>query len=238
MPDLKLALDELAAVARRLGVDAHDARREGVVLAATVASAAQPMYRAAQDWARATGMADPDNLKAANEAFVESASSGRKWRASPTTLVAHLRSTGTGAAEYADALADVVEAAATLGGGSSAVAENVVQTAQAQRLGATQVLTSPGLGVEPGTLGGYDPSLSPLQDPRIQESLRLIGALGTPGGFPTPSLTAPPGLSPHPDAASSDSTHGPTGVSSLDAASSSTGTPAPEVPEKPAEPEK
>jgi hypothetical protein len=134
MPDLKLALDELAAVARRLGVDAHDARREGVVLAATVASAAQPMYRAAQDWARATGMADPDNLKAANEAFVESASSGRKWRASPTTLVSHLRSTGTGAAEYADALADVVEAAATLGGGNAAVTENVVQTAQAQRL--------------------------------------------------------------------------------------------------------
>jgi predicted AAA+ superfamily ATPase len=176
---LQHALDELAAVARRLGVDAHDARREGVALAATVASAAQPMYRAAQDWARATGMADPDNLKAANAAFVESASSGRKWRANPTALVAHLRATGTGAAEYADALADVVEAAATLGGGNPAVAENVVQTAQAQRLGATQLLTSPGLGVNPGSLG-YDPSLSPLQDPRIQESLRLIGALGTP----------------------------------------------------------
>ena len=56
------------------------------------------MYRAARDWARATGMADPDNLKAANAAFVESASSGRKWRGSPTTLVAHLRAIGTGAA--------------------------------------------------------------------------------------------------------------------------------------------
>jgi len=193
MPDqpapLRVALDELAAVARRLGVDAHDARREGVALAATVASAAQPMYRAAQDWARATGMADPDNLKAANEAFVESASSGRKWRGSPTTLVAHLRATGTGAAEYADALADVVEAAATLGGGNAAVAENVVQTAQAQRLGATQVLTSAGLGVTPGTLS-YDPSLSPLQDPRIQESLRLIGALGNPLA-PTPTIPSP-----------------------------------------------
>jgi len=198
MPDqpapLRVALDELAAVARRLGVDAHDARREGVALAATVASAAQPMYRAAQDWARATGMADPDNLKAANEAFVESASSGRKWRGSPTTLVAHLRATGTGAAEYADALADVVEAAATLGGGNAAVAENVVQTAQAQRLGATQVLTSAGLGVTPGTLS-YDPSLSPLQDPRIQESLRLIGALGNPLA-PTPTIPSPQPLGP------------------------------------------
>ncbi len=186
---LRLALDELAAVARRLGVDAHDARREGVALAATVASAAQPMYRAAQDWARATGMADPDNLKAANEAFVESASSGRKWRASPTTLVAHLRATGTGAAEYADALAEVVEAAATLGGGNAVVAENVVQTAQAQRLGATQVLTSAGVAVTPGTLT-YDASLSPLQDPRIQESLRLIGALGNPLA-PTPTGPVP-----------------------------------------------
>ena len=152
------------------------------------------MYRAAQDWARATGMADPDNLKAANEAFVESASSGRKWRGSPTTLVAHLRATGTGAAEYADALADVVEAAATLGGGNAAVAENVVQTAQAQRLGATQVLTSSGLGVPPGSLT-FDPSLSPLQDPRIQESLRLIGALGNPLS-PTPTTAGVQPLGP------------------------------------------
>ncbi|HEU4331017.1 MAG TPA: AAA family ATPase [Lapillicoccus sp.] len=234
MSELKLALDELAAVARRLGVDAHDARREGVVLAATVASAAQPMYRAAQDWARATGMADPDNLKAANQAFVESASSGRKWRANPTTLVTHLRSTGTGAAEYADALADVVEAAATLGGGNAAVTENVVQTAQAQRLAATQLLTSPGLGVEPGTLGGYDPSLSPLQDPRIQESLRLIGALGNPMAPTTPPASRL-------DAASSDVTPVPPGVESLDAASTAKAGSEPAStaePEKPAEPEK
>jgi Holliday junction resolvasome RuvABC ATP-dependent DNA helicase subunit len=235
MTDLKHALDDLAAVARRLGVDAHEARREGVALAATVSSAASPMYRAAQDWARATGMADPDNLKAANQAFVESASSGRKWRASPTSLVSHLRATGTGAAEYADALADVVEAAATLGGGNAVVAENVVQTAQAQRLGATQVLTSPGLGVVPGALG-YDPSLSPLQDPRIQESLRLIGALGNPlaptAGPPTSGF--PASL----DSASSDLTQVPTGVNSLDAASSPSGGPEAAQPEQPAEPEK
>src|SRR6478735_3076240 len=227
MPDqpapLRVALDELAAVARRLGVDAHDARREGVALAATVASAAQPMYRAAQDWARATGMADPDNLKAANEAFVESASSGRKWRGSPTTLVAHLRATGTGAAEYADALADVVEAAATLGGGNAVVAENVVQTAQAQRLGATQVLTSAGVGVTPGTLT-YDASLSPLQDPRIQESLRLIGALGNPLA-PTPVETSVGTAQP-------DAPH--TGA----VATADPATPAPVEPEMPAEPEK
>jgi hypothetical protein len=221
---LRLALDDLAAVARRLGVDAHDARREGVALAATVASAAQPMYRAAQDWARATGMADPDNLKAANEAFVESASSGRKWRGSPTTLVAHLRATGTGAAEYADALADVVEAAATLGGGNAAVAENVVQTAQAQRLGATQVLTSSGLGVTPGSLT-FDPLLSPLQDPRIQESLRLIGALGNP-------------LSPAPTAENPLSPTQPGDPHTGAVATADPAPAAPAEPEQPAEPEK
>jgi SpoVK/Ycf46/Vps4 family AAA+-type ATPase len=183
---LQRALDELAAVARRLGVDAHDARREGVVLAATVAEPASPMYRAAQDWARATGMADPENLAATNAAFVDSASTGRKWRASPTTLVSHLRATGTGAKEYADALAEVVEAAATLGGSNPAVAENVVSTAQAQRLAATQLLSSPGLSPL-STDGEYDPSLSPLRDPRIQESLRLIGALGNPLQ-PSPSI--------------------------------------------------
>ena len=238
MPDqpapLRVALDELAAVARRLGVDAHDARREGVALAATVASAAQPMYRAAQDWARATGMADPDNLKAANEAFVESASSGRKWRGSPTTLVAHLRATGTGAAEYADALADVVEAAATLGGGNAAVAENVVQTAQAQRLGATQVLTSAGLGVTPGTLS-YDPSLSPLQDPRIQESLRLIGALGNPLA-PTPTIP-----SPQPLGSSAGNPVGTPPAGDPHTGAVATADPpaaAPAEPEEPAEPEK
>ena len=223
MTDLKQALDDLAAVARRLGVDAHDARREGVALAATVASAASPMYRAAQDWARATGMADPDNLKAANEAFVESASSGRKWRASPTTLVSHLRATGTGAAEYADALADVVEAAATLGGGNAVVAENVVQAAQAQRLGATQMLTMPGLGVVPGGLG-YDPSLSPLQDPRIQESLRLIGALGQQPGALVPL--------PGPQPSDGSNAHTPA-VTSAEPAAAPTA-----EPEKPAEPDK
>ncbi len=186
MTTLEKALDDLAAVARRLGVDAHEARREGVSLAATVAEPAQPTYRAAQDWARATGMADADDLAAANTAFMDSASSGRKWRASPTTLVTHLRSTGTGAGEYADALAAVVEAAATLTGSNAAVTQNVLGASQAQRLGAGAPL-DPGSFARSGALGSggvppaYDPSLSPLRDPRIQESLRLIGALGPPG---------------------------------------------------------
>ncbi|MDQ6715864.1 MAG: hypothetical protein M3Z83_07135, partial [Actinomycetota bacterium] len=62
MPELETALDALAAVARRLGLDAHEARREGVVLAATVAEPAAPTYLAARDWARATGMADAQDL--------------------------------------------------------------------------------------------------------------------------------------------------------------------------------
>ncbi|MEO8828927.1 AAA family ATPase [Lapillicoccus sp.] len=187
MTALEKALDDLAAVAKRLGVDAHEARREGVSLAATVAEPAQPTYRAAQDWARATGMANADDIAAANAAFMNSASSGRRWRASPTTLVTHLRSTGTGAGEYADALAAVVEAAATLAGSNAAVTQNVLGTSQAQRLGAGAPL-DPGSfagsgGLAPGGVSpAYDPSLSPLRDPRIQESLRLIGALGSANG--------------------------------------------------------
>ena len=197
MTDLKAALDTLATVARRLGVDVQEARTEGAALAATVAEPAQPVYRAAVDWARAIGRPTPEDIDASNRAFADYASEGRKWRSSETQLVAHLRTTGGGATEYADALARVVEAAATLDGANAAVARNVVQAAQAQRSGASQPATPPGPGAGWGA-AGYDPSISPLADPRIQESLRLLGSLGgatdpTRTGARVPSIpTAPP----------------------------------------------
>ena len=183
MPQLKEALDALAALAHHLGVDAHEARREGVVLSATVAEPAAPTYLAAQDWARATGMADADDIAAVNDAFSSSASSGRKWRGSPTTLLSHLRATGADAGAYADALTKVVEAASTLGTTNAQVAANIQRAAQAQRSGVTA--SSPGLAPRLGgpltaaTPGArFDPDLSPMQDPRIQESLRLLQSLG------------------------------------------------------------
>jgi predicted AAA+ superfamily ATPase len=214
MPDLKDALDALAGVAHRLGVDAHEARREGVVLSATVAEPAAPTYRAAQDWARATGMADADDVAAANDAFAASASSGRRWRASPTALLSHLRETGADAGAYADALTQVVEAASTLGTTNAQVAANIMRAAQAQRGGATvapsgsvQRLGDPATTSSPtsptsATLTStptpgqrFDPNLSPLQDPRIQESLRLLQNLG--GQRPTlPENGGEPGADP------------------------------------------
>ncbi len=200
MPELKDALDALAAVAHRLGVDAHEARREGVVLSATVAEPAAPTYLAAQDWARATGMADADDVAAANDAFALSASSGRRWRASPTTLLSHLRETGADAGAYADALGQVVEAASTLGRTNERVADNIISTAAAQRSGATAIPPAPhtlavgsasrdseGSGgfrqrsAVSGMLRAledagptYDPARNVLDDPRLQESLRLL----------------------------------------------------------------
>ncbi|WP_411284942.1 AAA family ATPase [Lapillicoccus sp.] len=183
MPQLEQALDALAEVARRLGLDAHEARREGVVLSATVAEPASPTYRAAQDWARATGMADADDIAAANDAFISSASSGRKWRASPSALVTHLRATGTEAKEYADALVTVVEAASTLGTTNARVTANIIRAAEAQRSGATG---SPA----PGTR--FDPALAPFQDPRILESLRLLHGPGAQApALPAPSSGGP-----------------------------------------------
>lgn len=203
MPELKDALDALASAAHRLGVDAHEARREGVALAATVAEPAAPTYLAARDWARATGMADADDIAAANDAFTASASSGRKWRASPTPLLSHLRLTGADAGAYAEALADVVEAAATLGTTNARVADNIISTAAAQRSGtsaippaAHTIAARAAAGVRSGSadpsspavsgmlraiedaVPRFDPGLDPLQDPRIRESLRLLQNLG------------------------------------------------------------
>lgn len=201
---LKASLDALAAVARRLGLDPHAARREGVVLAATVAEPAQPTHLAARDWARATGMADPDDVAAANDAFITSASSGRRWRASPTALVEHLAATpGAGgasqAAEYAGALADVIAAAATLGRSNAQVAANIAAATAAQQSpplapgsGSPGLSGLSGLSGPVGYTDSYDPLRSPLTDPRIQESLRLLQHLGDPNGplqssSPTPT---------------------------------------------------
>ena len=218
MPQLKEALDALAALAHRLGVDAHEARREGVALAATVAEPAEPIYLAARDWARATGMADADDIAAANDAFATSASSGRRWRASPTPLVSHLRKTGADADGYADALTQVVEAASALGRTNARVAANILRAAHAQRLGATSIpsasnavaglaSTRAGSGgpaqTSPQAVSGmlkaiedagprYDPTLSPQDDPQVQESLRLLQCLGgQEPTLPTPSLGEP-----------------------------------------------
>ncbi len=238
MTDLKAALDALATVARRLGVDVQEARAEGAALAATVAEPAQPVYKAAADWARAIGRPTPEDIDASNRAFADYASEGRKWRASETQLLSHLRATGTGALEYADALAQVLEATVTLDGANAAVARNVAQAAQAQRHAASQPYAPPGLHALPAS-NGYDPSLSPLADPRIQESLRLLGSLDgaldptRPGARPPAIPTAPTDVGQRGATASGDPVGVVPGV-----AAPAVGSPAEASAEAPAPPEK
>ncbi len=133
MSQLREAVDALVGVAGRVGLPADQAREEGLFFAAAIAESAP---RAAQDWVLATG-ADPDvalsELGAANAAFFDAASRGRKWRQSPTTLLTELAMTDRSkAAEYAKALAEVASAACTLGEPTMRVTGNASVAAAAQ----------------------------------------------------------------------------------------------------------
>ena len=210
---LKRALDALAGVAKEIGVDPQEARREGVVLAATVAQPASPTFEAARDWALSTGMAVPGDVAASVQAFVEAGSTGRRWRTSPTDTLARLRTTGGQAQRYADALVAVVESSATLGTTNAQVADNILGVAAAQRAGATAVPpaihTIAGAAVRrdvAGMLGAledstsrlaslsgeltYDPQRHPGADPRllsVQETLVRNGR--GPVGGPVPAAS-------------------------------------------------
>ncbi|MBE9926862.1 AAA family ATPase, partial [Cellulosimicrobium cellulans] len=81
-PTLAAALDALDAAARAAGVDEEAARDEGARLAAAVAESS-PGAPAA--WLAALGH-DP----AATGAFFTAASSARRWRTSPTDVLAAL----------------------------------------------------------------------------------------------------------------------------------------------------
>ncbi len=243
MSPLTQALDALAAVARQLGVEPHVARREGVDLSATVL---EPVQGAVSlTWAQATGTDTTGDRAAANLAFSDAASRARRWRAAPTDVVSRLTGTGAPATRYADALVSVLSATAALGADNARVAENIAQAAASQRAGVSQsspptawgTLTTPGPPTTAPTTAParFDATLSPLADPRIQESLRLLQSLDPtrPGAlpplFPTPTTgptdvgqrgathTGEP-LAPSPDPASTApaaaATEGPVGVPS------------------------
>lgn len=137
--DLAMALDALAVVAEKVGLDPTQARHEGVLLAATVAEPATPTFAAARDWAAATGIADPGDVAASVQAFVDAGSSGRRWRAAPTDLLGRLRATGGDARRYGEALGAVVSCVATLGGTNARVTANIIATAAAQSAGVAPV---------------------------------------------------------------------------------------------------
>lgn len=119
---LSPALDALARVGERAGLDVTGVRAEGAALAATVA---EPATGAAQDWAAA--------LDSDVRGFFEAAVGARRYRMAPTPgLAALVASASPHAAQYARALADVAAAAVTLGTPSSRVAENAAVAAAAQ----------------------------------------------------------------------------------------------------------
>ena len=135
MAQLREAVDALVAVATSAGLPADRARDEGLVFAAAIAESAP---RAGQDWARAVD-GGPRVLAAANDAFFDAASRGRKWRQSPTALLSELSvSDLPRAAEYARALTEVASAACALGEPTMRVTGNASVAAAAQ-LAAAQV---------------------------------------------------------------------------------------------------
>ncbi len=149
MSGLSAALDALVAVAARAGVDLAQARSEALAFAAAVAESAP---RAAADWAQAADL-ETSSADAANRAFFEAASRGRKWRQAPTAVLSRLaaeRSEHTTA--YAEALTEVASAACELGELTMRVTGNAAVAAAAQ-LAAIPRPAQPPTTARPGTSG-------------------------------------------------------------------------------------
>ena len=205
MSALREAVDGLVAVATEAGLAPDRARDEGMVFAAAIAEAAP---RAALDWCAALD-AGPTDLAAANAAFFDAASRGRKSRGAPTALLSELAATAPSrATAYAKALTEVASAACGLGEPTLRVTGNAAVAAAAQleaarlanpRVPAPDVPGMPSSPTSPAspaspTSAGWDavwptPTLTPFP--------WSTGAGGIPGG-----PTQPP--------TSGDSTSGPT----------------------------
>lgn len=113
-PTLSTALAALTAAASAAGLDPEAATEEGLVLSAAVAESNKGAF---VDWCREVGVAP------SAETFMDAAVRGRRYRAAPTPLASEAAASGQAkAAGYAQALADVCHAAATLGeAGPSAI---------------------------------------------------------------------------------------------------------------------
>jgi hypothetical protein len=176
--DLGGALDARAAAARAAGVDDDAARDECARLAAAVAESS-PGAPAA--WLAALGH-DP----AATGAFFTAASSGRRWRTSPTDVLAGLvAARSTHAAAYGGALADVASAAARLGAPGPHVAGSAAAAAAVQRSGGSGGAPAPGRpsGSAPDARTTPRPPGGPLTAHRATGSSLDLGALA-PSGTP------------------------------------------------------
>ena len=142
--NLTEALDALERAGTAAGLDGAAARDEGERLSAAVA---ESLTGAPSAWLAAIGTPE-----AALGAFFEAASSARRWRTSPTDLLAGIAGTPA-AAGYSAALADVVSAACELGPADIGVIARASATAAVQRAAgssATPAAPTPAPGHGPG----------------------------------------------------------------------------------------
>ncbi|MCB7136380.1 AAA family ATPase [Cellulosimicrobium marinum] len=183
-PDLRAALDALDAAARTAGVDEAAARDEGARLAAAVAESS-PGAPAA--WLAALGH-DPT----ATGAFFTAASSARRWRSSPTDVLAALGAARSRhAAAYGQALADVARAAALLGSPGPHVAGAAAATAAVQGQGAATPGPS-GPPSSPAGQGAGTPAVAPAAGGRDPFDLGdLLAGQGSLDGLRRPAPEVP-----------------------------------------------
>lgn len=136
--NLTEALDALERAGAAAGLDGAAARDEGARLSAAVA---ESITGAPSAWLAAVGSPD-----ASFGAFFEAAASARRWRTSPTDLLAGIAGTPA-ATTYSAALADVISAACELGTADIGVIARASATAAVQRSaapGAPPALAVPG----------------------------------------------------------------------------------------------
>jgi hypothetical protein len=211
MSQLREAVDALVAVATEAGLPPGRARDEAMVFAAAIAEAAP---RAALDWCAALD-GGPTELGAANAAFFDAASRGRKSRGAPTALLSELTATHSGhAAAYAKALTEVASAACSLGEPTLRVTGNAAVAAAAQ-LGAARAaaprvpapdLAPPRAGMPPSPTSEWQ-SIWPTPD--LIPFPWSTGASGTPGAGGIPGVPAQPPTAGDPTLATADPTDPP-----------------------------
>nr|WP_216848544.1 MULTISPECIES: AAA family ATPase [unclassified Rathayibacter] len=191
---MQASLDALVLVGTAAGLDGADVRAEGGRLAAAVA---ESITGAGQDWLAETGSTG------GLEAFFTAASSARRWRSSPTDLLAGLvaaRSEQAGA--YARALTEVVSAASSLGqpGIGGIAAASATAAAQLGAVGAAQAPPSsvPAAPRDlPAGVPGVDEILARLRrtehdGPQDEPGSAAAAPPVTPAAEPEPEELEPP----------------------------------------------
>jgi SpoVK/Ycf46/Vps4 family AAA+-type ATPase len=174
---LDQALGTLVTVAASAGVQAQTARSEGSALAAAIAESAPG---AAADWAVAVGGGTTQD-------FFDAASRGRRWRAAPTATLSALVAQGSSLSlPYAEALAEVVSAACSLGEPTMRVIGNASVAAAAQL---TAAGARPAMALPTRTPASAEPTASTSAQPEPDRQL-------TRAGFERAAAPAPPAPEP------------------------------------------